>query len=223
MDLQLPVVVLNLLEKRGAVIDASLRGTQSQLIEVVKHYDYSLHDSVIAFETSFGGLLMPDDGNVLDRDEPYWLFGTYNCLISNAHSLPRGGDEKLMLVPIVYSPNDIIYFIDKSGKCYAEDTIEDTSASFYAESGASLICRIVFHDLLFSRNDSSIELSGLHGEMISKQFQLFLVNEASDADLHFYANTTADILVKEDFEAEQTIFSATSKNDLEKVASLFKL
>jgi hypothetical protein len=70
-----------------------------------------------------------------------WLFGAHACLRSEAHAAPRGGKRKL--VPVVYSPNDIIYFLDADGKAWAQDTIEESRATRYAESGRELVTQIV--------------------------------------------------------------------------------
>src|SRR6185436_2254729 len=171
MKLKLPSVVLTLLKKRGATVNFKLHATRVQLIKTCKNYDYRPHASVIAFDAAFGGLIIPDELKT-KKDEPCWLFGTYACLTSEAHAGPRGGSKSRKLVPVAYSPNDIIYYLDERGKGYAEDTIEDTKAMHYANTGTSLVCRIVLEDALFSRKETSIDLPGLQGDAISKRLSL---------------------------------------------------
>ena len=134
MKLKLPPAVLAMLKKRGSVLNAGLHATRSALIKTCKEHGYVPHTSVIAFEAAFGGLLIPDEGK-MKKGEPCWLFGTHACLTSGAHVAPRGGSKARKLVPVVYSPNDIIYYLDEQGRGYAEDTIEDTLAMFYADNG----------------------------------------------------------------------------------------
>ena len=134
MKLKLPAVVIALLKKRGAIVDPKFRATRAQLANVCKEHRYPLHASVVAFEAAFGGLLIPD-GPKLKKSDPFWLFGAHACLTSGAHVAPRGGSKARKLVPVVYSPNDVIYYLDEKGRGYAEDTIEDTSASLFAENG----------------------------------------------------------------------------------------
>src|SRR3954471_16820826 len=159
MKLKLPKVVLAMLKKRGGTIDAELRATRARLIKTCEDHKYPPHATVIAFEAAFGGLQIPDEGKV-KKGEPCWLFGTHACLTTGGHVAPRGGSKARKLVPVVYSPNDIIYYLDAQGRGYAEDTIEDPSAMFYADNGTSLVCRIVFNDALFSRQETSLDLPG---------------------------------------------------------------
>src|SRR6478609_4235201 len=88
MKLKLPKAVLAMLKKRGGTIDAGLRATRAQLIKICEEHSYPPHISVIAFETAFGGLVIPDEGNKIKKNEPPWLFGTHACLTSGAHVTP---------------------------------------------------------------------------------------------------------------------------------------
>jgi hypothetical protein len=216
MNLKLPAVVNTMLKKRGAVIDAKLRATQEQLTKTCSEQEYQPHAAVISFEAAFGGLLIPD-GSEMEQDEPCWIFGTHACLTTGGHTSPRGGIEGHKLVPVVYSPNDIIYYLDEQGRGYAEDTIEDVSASPYAEDGTSLVCRIVFDDALFSRNETSIDLPGLQGDTLSKSLSLKVIEEASAKDRRFFSNEAGDVLVVEDIEANQTRFAGATKAQLKLV------
>ncbi len=210
MKLKLPAVVLAMLKKRSATMDAGLRTTKAQLVKTCKEHHYPLHDSVIAFEAAFGGLVIPDEPK-MKKGEPCWLFGAYACLTTGGHTSPRGGSKARKLVPVVCSPNDIIYYLDEQGRAYAEDTIEDISATLYADNGTSLVCRILFDDALFSRKETSLDLPGLQGEALAKQLSLSLVKEASGKDLRFFSDPKGDMLVVEEIKAKRTQFAASTK------------
>jgi hypothetical protein len=223
MKLKLPKVVLAMLKKRGGTIDVGLRATRAQLIRTCEEHKYPLHASVIVFEAAFGGLLILDEPKQ-KKGEPCWLFGTHACLTTGGHTAPRGGlpteqagSKARKLVPVVYSPNDIIYYLDEQGRGYVEDTIEDPSAMFYADNGTSLVCRIVFNDALFSREETSLDLPGLQGDELSKRFSLTLVTEASGKDLRFFSDAKGDVLVVEEIKAKRTRFASATKKQFKLV------
>ncbi|MFN8396573.1 MAG: hypothetical protein U0176_18250 [Bacteroidia bacterium] len=210
MKLNLPSPIDRLLAQRGGVMDPDQRGSRIDLEKACAAHDYVLHPSVVDFEEEFGGLLLPDEGNVLDKDEPYWLFGAYACLTSEAHVAPRGGSKARKLVPVVYSPNDVIYFLDAQGKAYAQDTIEDTKAAQFAENGKAMMCRILLEDAVFSRGETTLEMKGLQGEALSGRLGLKLIAEASGADRKYYADATGSLLVVEDTKAKMTLVACTT-------------
>jgi hypothetical protein len=141
MPLELPASALAQLEAARGSVDAKRKATRAQLAAICKEQGYLLYPGVIAFEASYGGLVIPDSPKQRKSD-PAWLFGAHACLTSGAHTAPRGGKGKT-LVPVVYSPNDVIYFLDESGGVWAQDTIEDPRAVRYAESGRELVTRIL--------------------------------------------------------------------------------
>ena len=216
MKLKLPKVVLTMLKKRDGIMDAKLRATKARLIKTCEEHKYPLHASVIAFEAAFGGLVIPDERKQ-KKGEPCWLFGTYACLTTGGHTDPRGGSKARKLVPVVYSPNDIIYYLNEQGQGYAEDTIEDPSAVLYADNGTSLVCRIVFNDALFSREETSLDLPGLQGEALAKQLSLALVKEASGKDIRYFSDAKGDVLVVEEIKAKRTRFSSATKKQFKLV------
>lgn len=211
MKLKLPPVVVSLLKKRGVVTDKKLRATKTQLINTCLAHGYVPSADVIAFEAAFGGMLMPE-GPKMKKGEPVWLFGTYACLTEGGHSSPPGKAKKR--VPVVNSPNDIIYYLDEKGRGYAEDTIEDVSPVYYAADRTSLVSRIVFDDALFSRKHFSVYLPGLQGEDLSRRFSLKLVKEASGADRRFFTDTRGDIIVAEDIKSKETRFAGVTARHL---------
>ncbi|MCE9598336.1 MAG: hypothetical protein K8S54_10250 [Spirochaetia bacterium] len=74
-----------------------------------------------------------------------WIFGACACTRSNAHKNPRGQEPGW--VPIAYSPDDVIFFMDEDGFVWMIDTIEDTEHTRFAESGDD------FMKQLFSSSD----------------------------------------------------------------------
>lgn len=216
MKLKLPNVILAMLKQRGGVVDNNLRATRAQLINTCNEHGYTPHTSVIAFEAAFGGLLIPD-GPKMKKNEPHWLFGAHACLTSGGHTAPRGGSKARKLVPVVYSPNDNIYYLDHKGRAYAEDTIEDLKASYYAEDKTSLVCRIILDDALFSRNETSFDLPGLQGDALSERLSLKLIREASGKDRRFFSDAKGTVLVVEDIKAKTTRFAGATKKQLKLV------
>ncbi len=215
MKLNLPPIVLAIFEQRGGLIALNLHGSLDQLEKVCKEHGYALHPSVMDFEAAFGGLVMPDEGEIVKNGEPHWVFGTYACLSGGSHVAPRGGSKQRGLVPVVYSPNDIVYFLDAQGKAYAQDTIEDTSAAPYAENATALICRILLDDVFFSRHETKLEINGLQGSALSQRFSLTMVAEASGADLRYYSDANGSILVMEEVKAKRTICVCATMDQLQ--------
>jgi Leucine rich repeat len=211
MKLNLPSPVLSVLAQRGGTLNPNLRGSPSLLQETCAAHGYALHQTVIDFEAAFGGLMMPDEGRKLKKGEPHWLFGAYACLSGSGHAAPRGGTKGRNLVPVVYAPNDVIYFLDAQGKAFVQDTIEDPSAVLYAADATALVCRILFDEAIFSRKETSSEFPGLQGESLSLRLALTLVTEASGADLRYYGDATGAILVVEDIKAKQTRCACATK------------
>jgi hypothetical protein len=213
MKLKLPAVVLAMIKKQGGTLNKGLRATRARLVKTCEEHGYVPHASVITFEASFGGLVIPEEGK-MKKGEPCWLFGTHACLTTGGNSDPRGGSKARKLVPVVYSPNDIIYYLDEQGRGYAQDTIADSSAALYANDGISLVCRIVFDDALFSRQETSLDLPGLRGEELSRRLSLSLVTEASGGDLRFFTDAMGDIILVEEIKARRTRFATATKKQL---------
>lgn len=214
MNLNLPTTVLALLQQQGGMIDPGFRGSQEQLESVCKQHNYPLHPAVLEFEATFGGLLLPDEGVSVDLEEPHWLFGAYACLRSEAHVQPRGGSKARKLVPVVYSPNDVIYYLDADGKAFAQDTIEDLSAMPYAANATALVCRILLQNAIFTRSETTHELKGLHGEAMSARLGLSLIHEASGTDFRYYGDAKGALLIVEDLKAKETRCACTTEDQL---------
>jgi len=218
MALELPPVALTLLKAAGAVVEPAGRASKAQLLATCKQHGYVVHPSVAAFEAAFGGLVIPDRPKQ-KKNDPVWLFGAHVCLSSDAHAAPRGGKKARGLVPVVYSPNDVVYFLDKQGRAYAQDTIEEPEAKPFAENGSALVARIMLYSALFALGSSSQALPGLQGDALAQRLSLVLVKEASDRDLRFFADATAKTLVVENLKNQQTLVASSDKKRLRLLAA----
>ena len=134
-----------LVAAKAARHDARRTADASALNKLLARKKYPAHASVLAFEKTFGGLVIPEDGGNDDEDwfaeGPATLVGAYACLKSDGHDHPTGGRDDL--VPVAYTPNDGIVFLDKAGAAYYEDTIEDVAAVRYKRTGAAAVAELL--------------------------------------------------------------------------------
>ena len=195
------------------MVEPARRATKARLLTSCKAHGYVMHPAVAAFEAAFGGLVIPDSPKQKPSD-PVWLFGAYSCLESQAHTGPHGGSKARALVPVVYSPNDVIYFLDKQGRAYAQDTVEDSEAKPFAENGTALVSRIMLYSALFGLGESARAYPGLVGAELAKRLSVALVKEASDRTLRFFSDATARTLVVENLQAKQTLVASADKKRL---------
>lgn len=218
MVLELPPVALALLKAAGAEVELTGRASKPQLLASCKRHGYSMYPAVAAFEAKFGGLVIPESPKQ-KKNDPVWRFGAHACLASGEHAAPRGGKKTRGLVPVVYSPNDVVYFLDKQGRAYAQDTIEDPEAKPFAENGSALVARIMLYSALFALGASSQVLPGLQGVTLAKRLSLVLIKEASDRDLRFFCDATAKTLVVENLKDRQTLVASADKKKLRLLAA----
>ncbi len=217
MALKLPPVVLALLKAARGTVEPARRGSKAQLLKTCKAHGYAMHPSVAAFEAAFGGLVIPDSPKQ-KKNDPVWLFGAHACLVSEAHEAPRGGSKARGLVPVAYSPNDVVYFLDKQGRAYAQDTIEDPEAKPFADTGTALVARIMLYSALFGLGESSQAIPALVGAELAKRLSLVLVKEASDENLRFFSDPKAKTLVVENLKAKQTLVATADRKQLRLLA-----
>lgn len=210
MALKLPAVALSLLKVAKGAVDPARRGTKAHLSAVCKTLAYPLHPSVVTFEAAFGGLVIANESKG-KKGGPVWLFGAHACLTSGAHVAPRGGSKQRGLVPVAYSPNDVIYFLDKQGRAFAQDTIEDTEATPFADDGTALVTRVLLYSALFALGDSAQAHPGLVGAELAKRLSLTLVKEASGRDLRFFSDAAGKTLVIENIAGGETLVASADK------------
>lgn len=134
-----------LVAAKAARHDARRTADAATLKKLLARKNYPAHASVLAFEAVFGGLVIPEDGGNDDEDwfadGPATLVGAYACLKSDGHDRPTGGRDDL--VPVAYTPNDGIVFLDKAGATYYEDTIEDLTAVRWKRTGAAAVAELL--------------------------------------------------------------------------------
>jgi hypothetical protein len=88
MPLKLPEAALAQLEAARGFVDTKLKATRAQLVTTCQEHGYALHAAVVAFEASYGGLVIPEQPKQ-KKSDPVWLFGAHACLSSGAPSKSR--------------------------------------------------------------------------------------------------------------------------------------
>lgn len=136
-----------LLASRGVHFAPKQAATAATLTALLRKRGYPVHRAVLAFEAAFGGLLAPeldtDIGDLTDwlASGPWHIIGPYACIKASGHDGPDGGLPGL--VPVVYTVNDGILFLDGKGRPYYQDTIEDAKAKAAGRDGASALARLL--------------------------------------------------------------------------------
>ncbi len=193
------VVASARLSTLAAIFDPTRRGDDKALRDRMKTRHYTVYEPVLAFERRFGGLVMP---NALGEEDAEWIFGTHACLSSEAHGDPRGGDAhagargKRALIPVVYTPNDVVYFLDGHGAAWAQDTIEGGAAVRFAADGDRMVARIIHTQWAFARrfDGAHEELQGKRGEEVAAALGLPFVPEASDHLARLWADERSIVI-----------------------------
>lgn len=174
------------------------RATDDVLAALLRERGYPEHPAVLAFERSYGGVLLgagaDDDPHADDESD---LLGAYACLTEGNHADPRGTDETPDLVPVMYSPNDIIWFLDAGGRAWIEDTIEGPGPAPYARDGDTLVARALLEGLLWRRRDGALDLDHPCGAEIASALGLPPLARASD-DLTRWWGDAAMLVVQRD-------------------------
>jgi hypothetical protein len=106
---------------------------------LLARHRYPVHRSVLAFERAFGGLVIPDSGD--DDEDMATIVGAFACLKSKAHVHPTGDRDGL--VPVAYTANDGILFLDARGAPYYQDTIEDPRAVGLRTDAAGAVAKLL--------------------------------------------------------------------------------
>jgi hypothetical protein len=142
MKLPLPAAALEALKDRSPTRAPPL--SDEALADLLAEHGYAAHPAVLAFEAAFGGLEFSEDGD----DDLRFLVGAGACVGSGAHAGPRGGPENTgrALVPVIYTPNDGIGYLDADGAGWFHDTIEHASASRVAADGAALLAGFLVNE-----------------------------------------------------------------------------
>ena len=131
-----------LLAKHGVRFDPKRTCTRAALVALLAKNRYPAHPAVLAFEAAFGGLLVPEPSPAADwfATGDAVLVGVCACLRSKAHKAPgRDGG----LVPVVYTMDDGIAYLDRGGRMWFEDTIEDVAPRVVARTGVAGFARLL--------------------------------------------------------------------------------
>lgn len=129
-----------LIASSGARHEARRTGSAAALTKLLARHRYPVHRSVLAFEVRFGGLVIPDEDANGDRGMST-IVGAYACLRSDAHLHPDGGRSGL--VPVAYTSNDGVLFLDAKGSPYYQDTIEDVVAVKLRTTAAGAVAKLL--------------------------------------------------------------------------------
>jgi hypothetical protein len=125
------------LARRHPLFDPKRRGDEAQLRALLAEKKYAVHQAVLAYDARYGGLVA---ANAPDEEGHDWIFGAYACLRSDAHVDPRG--DQPSWVPVAYSPNDEIYFIDDQGAVWVIDTVAADRAIRFADHADGMMRRV---------------------------------------------------------------------------------
>jgi hypothetical protein len=176
-----------------------------------------IHAAVLAFERDFGGINL-EEGNDPDA---VWVLGAGACISSGVHEDPRGGarQRKLGLVPVAYSDNDMIAYLDGEGRAWFQDTIEHDDASQVALDGRTMVARLVLWDATFTWDQGKQEVVGAVGDRLAAALGVPAIAEASDAKERWWGDATTVILEQGD---ETTVASSNPKRIAKVMASVVK-
>src|SRR5688500_18966001 len=113
-------VVMEELRARGARFDPARRADAAALRALLSERGYEPHAAVESFDDLYGGLVIPDD--LRDSDMCWWL-GAHDFLANGGLGDLRGDTPDV--IPVAAKWSDVVYYIDRAGRAFAEDTIED--------------------------------------------------------------------------------------------------
>ncbi|HUQ04642.1 MAG TPA: hypothetical protein VM261_19210 [Kofleriaceae bacterium] len=177
-----PVVAAAL--KRGkARIDPTLRGDEPAVRARLAEHGFVAHASVLAFDERWGGLIVARGHEGED-----WTFGAFTCVDGGGDGGPVGKRKKL--VPVAMTPNDVVYFLDARGAAWAQDTIEEQSASPFADDADTMVARCLLFDAIWLERlkDRFVELDGAHGTRTARLLKLPRVRSATDSHGGFWSD-----------------------------------
>lgn len=114
------------------------RDSPEALRALLHERGYTPHDAVFAFDARYGGLVAADSPGEAGRD---WTFGAWACLQSGAHVNPRGA--LATWIPVAYSPNDYVVFLDEHGVSWMTDTVGDDPTERFADDPDAMMARFL--------------------------------------------------------------------------------
>jgi hypothetical protein len=139
------------------------------------------HAPAIAFEKTYGGLSFPDQGEPRGWQKagaPAWLVGPVACMAS-FDKLPSSGKKKL--VPVLRTPDDLVYFLDEAGAVWAQDMVEQSRPVTWVANARAMMTRILFSDHVFGcPAGQKAEIASAKGEEAARALKLRVIADASD-------------------------------------------
>lgn len=194
-------IVRSLLEKRHPVRrPVTDEATLERLLAKAKAPH---HGPALAFERAFGGLSFPDYGEGRSWKKssvPAWLIGAAECLASDL-TFRAPGRKKL--VPVLYTTNDNVVYLDADGIAWAEDTIGDTPLTMVAPNARAMMARVLLGDHVFyCPANKKVESASASGEEVATALQLEPIDEASDAAERWWSDGTTFIVERTTRRAE---------------------
>jgi hypothetical protein len=153
------------------------------------------HGPAIAFERDFGGLSFPDYGSGRSwkkNNEPAWLIGAAECLAADI-AFRSPGRKKL--VPVLYTTNDNVVYLDADGVAWGEDTIGDTELRVVAPDARSMMARELLSDhVFFAPENKKVEAIGARGKEVAGVLRLKPIREASDPAERWWSDGTTFVV-----------------------------
>lgn len=187
-----------------------MRASAEALAEALRERGYPVHPAVLAFEARWGGVLI-GDGPAEDphaNEEDYWL-GAFACIVHGGHSNPRGDRDDL--VPVMYSPNDNIWYLDANGTAWGEDTIEGPGPIACARSAETMLADSLLACEMWRREMRTIYLERAVGGEIAAALGLPVIAEATDELVHWWGDGVT--LVRELRDDDGQWITAAVSND----------
>jgi hypothetical protein len=135
---------LALFDAVGAVRDAQRTRDRALLAARLDELGYPASEAVLAFEETFGGLLVPVTADEDWRDDGlYTLVGPWAVFASGYRPHRRDDDPFGALVPVAYGLQDEVYLLDEQGAPWLHDPTGDTYVVPFGANGAELVTRLV--------------------------------------------------------------------------------
>lgn len=132
--------------------DAAQTTDRATLAKRLGELELPASEAVLAFEETYGGLLLPVTTCGDWRETRLaTLVGPWAMLATHSE-LPRGGKtaETARLVPVARGTQEDVYFLDPSGAAYYHETMGAPGAVPFGADGTELVTRLVFGALTYA-------------------------------------------------------------------------
>jgi hypothetical protein len=182
--------IIRALYEARAFAPSSPRPSDDQVAALLRARGYTAHAAVLAFDRTYGGVLLgngPDDDPHADDDQD--LLGAYACLSTGGHDSPTD-DEGRGLVPVLYTANDCICYLDGDGGAWFEDTIEGPGPERYARDGDMLVARRLLDGAMWRKHDGQLDVARACGAEIAAALSLPPIAEATADDARWWGDGT---------------------------------